>query len=325
MDIGYFGYFDNEQQFSPTDFKECSKQIVNHYKTAKNAPIQNTTDNSEGEDFIIREFDKRLAPMGQKIRSKFQSQKEVKLYLCKKYFNQEDVPKSIKHNNPKTYAMFENDYNAICYGTVGSANLQDPRLYFNSDEWTEYTKDTKLDDIMNLNAQMQALIETDNLKINENDTVLISFNPYTYQADIKSDIDSKTIQALKHAINIGGNSKELFFYAYQNSPSRNSSSITKMRAYHSVYDFSGYKLSDLIQKNGSFYTETGENIIDVIAKNIKENELVPSDFQEDVLDNLQDSLDSIAQKGYSNIPDLSLNVIYSKKDGFLMTGGNYSV
>ena len=37
----------------------------------------------------------------------------------------------------------------------------------------------------------------------------------------------------------------------------------KYEAYHQVYSYTGYELDKLEEKNGTYYTESGENILDL--------------------------------------------------------------
>ena len=38
----------------------------------------------------------------------------------------------------------------------------------------------------------------------------------------------------------------------------------KYEAYHQVYSYTGYELDKLEEKNGTYYTESGENILDLL-------------------------------------------------------------
>ena len=38
----------------------------------------------------------------------------------------------------------------------------------------------------------------------------------------------------------------------------------KYEAYHQVYSYTGYELDKLEEKNGTYYTESGENILDLV-------------------------------------------------------------
>lgn len=323
MDIGYFSYNNDEQPFFLAYPNNSYKKLKDDELQRKNVQNNNIEPYSEDNKSAVRRLNKHLASTAQKIRSQLFSEKDIKSFLINHYFNQDTLPKNAKTADPERFAMYENDLCIICYDSIANPNPNDPRLYFDEDDWQDYEEEIKIEKKAQITEKMASLIK--DIELDENDAVLLSFDPYTYLADIKSELNSTTIRELKSAINSEGNSKELFFFAYQNSPKLNSASINKMRAYHSIFNFSGFKLGDLVQKNGDFYTNSGENIIDVIKRNIEENNLIPEDFQEDVLDNLKDSLEDIAKKGYKNTPDLNLNMIYSKKDGFILTGASYSV
>ena len=42
----------------------------------------------------------------------------------------------------------------------------------------------------------------------------------------------------------------------------------KYESYHQVYSYTGYGLDKLEEKNGTYYTESGENILDVVDSTV---------------------------------------------------------
>mgnify|MGYP000299690554 CR=1 FL=1 len=45
----------------------------------------------------------------------------------------------------------------------------------------------------------------------------------------------------------------------------------KYEAYHQVYSYTGYGLDKLEEKNGTYYTESGENILDLVDKAVEDS------------------------------------------------------
>ncbi len=46
----------------------------------------------------------------------------------------------------------------------------------------------------------------------------------------------------------------------------------KYEAYHQVYSYTGYELDKLEEKNGTYYTESGENILDLVDSAVESSE-----------------------------------------------------
>lgn len=76
---------------------------------------------------------------------------------------------------------------------------------------------------------------------------------------------------MQNALNVGNNGKNLYKHIYYCSTQDGceSSQVTeeskmKYEAYHQVYSYTEYGLDKLEEKNGTYYTESGENILDLV-------------------------------------------------------------
>lgn len=175
----------------------------------------------------------------------------------------------------------------------------------------------------NVNTMIEGILNQNNINLRDEDTFVLSFNPYDYSAYVRGEMDTRMIENIQEAMNTNNNARNLFYEAIFNSSNINDDAYTKMLAYRNVIEHSGYDLSELRLEDGNFYTEDNRNIVDVIKERLEENSFLSS-YRYDVLGQIQNLLSDVAQYGWNNMPDLDVGIIYSKKAGAFVTGYTYS-
>ena len=83
-------------------------------------------------------------------------------------------------------------------------------------------------------------------------------------------------------------------------------------AYHQVYSYTGYELDKLEEKNGTYYTESGENILDLVDKAVEDSGKVPKEFKQQMKNWIHDLVSTMSTKGWNNVPDMTLSILYGK-------------
>ena len=82
--------------------------------------------------------------------------------------------------------------------------------------------------------------------------------------------------------------------------------------YHQVYSYTGYELDKLEEKNGTYYTESGENILDLVDSAVESSGKVPKEFKQQMNNWIHDLVSTISTRGWNNVPDMTLSIIYGK-------------
>lgn len=315
MTVGFYNYYNIQGRYSPDTPQDRWQQMVDRYNSNSDSLHHYNENPYSEENLALRKLDEYLAPIAAEIRSKCATSDEVYQYLCEKYFGTSDVAFTKRWEDPKTYAMFENELNAVLFGTVGSANRNDPRFEFDETKWDDYIEQRKTESNDILKNQMQKLLENNGIELDENDGLIFSFNPYTYQAQVEGNINSETLKRINEIINSNNNSKELFYWAFQNSENMNSYSVAKMRAYQEVLKHTGLDLGTISDEDNY------SNLLELIKNSLDEND---NPNKNDEYNYIKSLLDTVLEKGYRNIEDLNLNAFYSNKDGFYVSGKTYS-
>ena len=124
---------------------------------------------------------------------------------------------------------------------------------------------------------------------------------------------------MQNALNVGNNGKNLYKHIYYCSTQDGceSSQVTeeskmKYEAYHQVYSYTGYKLDKLEEKNGTYYTESGENILDLVDSAVESSGKVPKEFNQQMKNWIHDLVSTISTRGWNNVPDMTLSILYGK-------------
>lgn len=115
------------------------------------------------------------------------------------------------------------------------------------------------------------------------------------------------------------NGKNLYRHIYNcstqdgcNSTQVNKESKLKYEAYQQVYEYSGLKLDELTEKNGTYYTSDGVDVLDIVNKNISESEEVPGAYKGQLKSWIQSLVSEISSKGWNNVSDMNLSILYSE-------------
>ena len=143
-------------------------------------------------------------------------------------------------------------------------------------------------------------------------------DPYSYEITVDG-VDEETKVLMQNALNVGNNGKNLYKHIYYCSTQDGceSSQVTeeskmKYESYHQVYSYTGYELDKLEEKNGTYYTESGENILDLVDSAVESSGKVPKEFKQQMNNWIHDLVSTISTRGWNNVPDMTLSIIYGK-------------
>ena len=213
--------------------------------------------------------------------------------------------------------MFENEYNAVCYGTISGGNFNDPRLsgkvYLKTYE--EQKTDEKAANQRIISNQINLFLQNHGVCIEENQSFHISINPYSYIVQASGDMSEALLQKIKELLESNNDSRDIFYWGLNNGAKYSEESLTKWRAYQNVKKYSGLELQQLQLVDGKFYTENGEDAWELIKEGISKDSSIAPEFKGAAYDYVQGLMDVVADKGWDNIPDIQMDIMYSGKNG----------
>lgn len=325
-EVGFYNYYNIQGRYTPQTPKDTYSEWVEWANSDKLKSLSEDLNPYSEENLAIRKLDEQLAPMAESLRNKFSTVDEVEDYLKEKYFGTTHTTYTIKWEEPEKYAMYENDLNAVLFGTIGqmSVNRDDPRLNFTELDWEAQETANKTYRHDSISQNMANLLKNNNIQMGENDSLLISFNPYSYKVSVEGLEDLSMLKNISELLNSGDNSSNLMMYAL-NTQSVNQDALTKWRAYQSLKEYTNLDLSELTLKNGEFYTNDGQRVLDILKNELDNSGKMAIEFKGAAYDYTAGLLNQVAQKGWNSMPDLNISLGYSQKDGFFTLGNTYIV
>ena len=174
--IGYYNYYNNPHRYSPTEVVDRYQEMVD--RATGDEIYVNNEDPYSDKNKALRNLDEELASTAASIRSRCRTQQEVHVYLSQKYFGTSDFAYTKKWTDPERYAMFENEYNAVCYGTIGGGNFNDPRLSekVQFKTYEEQKMDEKAANQRIISNQISSFLQNHGIHIEENQSFHLSIN-----------------------------------------------------------------------------------------------------------------------------------------------------
>ena len=325
-EIGYYNYYNVQGRRNVDKPDDWYQKMVNQYESddlrTKDEMLNPYSDLNKS----THALDEKLASWAEGMRTKFSNADDVDKYLCKKYFGQERIGYTMKDHEPEKYAMYKNDLNMVLYGTVRAYqfDLKDPRInnpqYASADEYDKAEEKAKHDSISN---NMAHLLENNGIDIGDN-SLLFSINPYSKGVMIEGMDDLNMKSILLNALEKNNNSTNLLHYGMQ-SQGVDSDARAKYRAYSALKEYTGLDLSELILKDGEYYTVDGQGVNELLKEGIESSNSVGLDFKAPAFNYVKDLLDKVAEKGWNSMPDLDIKIGYSKENGFFSFGTTYEV
>ena len=325
-EIGYYNYYNVQGRRNVDKPDDWYQKMVDRYESDELKSISELNNPYSDLNQSTHALDEKLASWAEGMRARFSNADDVDKYLCKKYFGQERIGYTKQWEEPEKYAMYKNDLNMVMYGTVKAYqfNLKDPRLnnpqYTSADEFDKAEEKAKHDSISN---NMAHLLENNGIDIGNN-SLLFSINPYSKGVMIEGMDDLNMKSILLQALEKNNNSTNLLHYGMQ-SQGVDSDARTKYRAYSALKEYTGLDLSELILKDGEYYTADGQSVKDLLIDGIDKATSVGVDFKGAAFNYVKDLLDKVAEKGWNAMPDLDIKIGYSKENGFFNFGTTYEV
>lgn len=254
-----------------------------------------------------------------KLVEEAKTHSDPKSYIEQKYFNSSSEYYETDLSDTERNTGYQNEISMYENGKVIGVNMQDS-LFRGLEVNGNVTDNTKIAFQRQLvNNQISNVLTNAGIdKTSISDSCSFSVDPYSYQITVNG-VDNDIKVAMEQALNVGDNGKNLYKHIYNcsiqdgcNSTQINKESKLKYEAYQQVYEYSGLKLDELTEKNGTYYTSDGVDVLDIVNKNISESEEVPGAYKGQLKSWIQSLVSEISSKGWNNVSDMNLSILYSE-------------
>lgn len=237
-------------------------------------------------------------------------------YIYQKYYNQACSWYESDLLESERQIAYRYEMDVLNTGKVCGVKMGDS-LFRNLEEST--VADTELTISFNrnmINSQISNIIQKNNISVPSDITLTYSVDPYSYYITVSGG-DATLMNQVEQALNVGENGKNLYYHIRKCSiqdgaESKQTSEIgyKKYQLYHQIQNITGLDISTLIEKDGSYYTEDGENILDIVTQKIGESIEIPDTHKASTRQWIAEMVSDIAKRGWNNISDLFLEIDY---------------
>ena len=268
---------------------------------------------------IGRVFEKALTEKYTKLLSEAKSHSNPKLYLLQKYCDKNSEYYETNLSDVERDIAYTNELNMLRYGKLGGISFQDSLfrgiVVYNDVEVGDRIKfERQFVNKQISNVLSQSGIHTDGIP----ETCKFTVDPYTYEVSV-SGVEPDLKVAMENTLNVGENGKYLFFHICHctaqegcNSTQVSREADNKYHAYHDVYKYTGLKLNELTEKNGTYYTEDGQDILRLVNAGIGKSDDVPMEDKAAFKEFARMRVSRLAKIGWKNISDMYLSILFDR-------------
>ena len=213
--------------------------------------------------------------------------------------------------------------NEICMlkrGKVAGANMLDSvfrvnNLTLNYDEInaSQISYYRQLCDV-----QLKNVFKKNEIEVGETSQYIFRVDPYSYYVSV--DCEDTVIKGkMESVLNQGENGKHLWqqikWFSEQDGAHgtqiSNKLSYHKALAYREAYRYTGWRLSELKEADGTYYTEDGTDIKKLIREGVWKDSIFPYEAKEDYANAVCSWIQEVAERGWENVPDMVMSIGYS--------------
>lgn len=265
-------------------------------------------------------FQTALTEKYKKLVSEAKRYSNPESYIYRKYFDRSFEYYETNLSDAERDAGYLNERTMYRTGHTDGLSFQDSlfrgiRIYNDVEVADQIKFERQMVNAQISNVLKQSGINTDEIA----ETCKFTVDPYTYEISVDG-VGQDLKNAMENALNVGENGKYLFFHikhcatqdGCNSTQPVSKESNMKYHAYHDVYEYTGLKLNELSEKNGAFYTEDGQNILSLANAAIDKSDKVPKDYKESVKICIRNSIAAVLNKGWNNIPDMRLSILFGK-------------
>ena len=141
--------------------------------------------------------------------------------------------------------------------------------------------------------------------------------PYTYKIAVEG-IDDETKRKIADALNAGTNGKNLYSHIINSATGEGIAStqiteegILKNRLFNKSSNMLGLDIRNMSESNGTYYTDSGEDIIALYNKSVEASNTIQDEFKAAAKESFANLVSQISSRGWNNMADMILSINYN--------------
>lgn len=291
--------------------------------------IKNAGDKITAQNFYVSEGDacyQALKDKYAKLLEEAKSHSNPKAYIQDKYCNKNSPYYVSDLTDEERDVAYSNEIQMLSSGNINGSDMRDSLFRGITINGVAEDENEKTFKRQVVNSEINNLFEENGIEVPEGAELSFSIDPYSYDLTVSGIEDKELKEKIKDLLNSGDNSKELYLHIALLSQSNVTKStqftkdgFRKYNLYHEALNVTGFDIRSLTEKDGSYYTEDGEDIVDIFNNQIDEmaksnNNYVPKQYSAQCKEYFASMVHEISAKGWDNIPDMTLSIDYSDNE-----------
>ncbi len=252
-----------------------------------------------------------------KLANEARSHADSENYIYQKYFDKSFSDYETDLSETERRIAYNYEKQMYTSGKIIGVNYQDSLFRGIEINGDVVDNDKMLFQRKTINNQISNIISNAGIDSEKTlGTCEFSVDPYSYQITVQG-VDDSTKIKMENALNVGDNGKNLYYHILNsstqdgcNSTQVSKDSQLKYQAYQQVYEYTGLKLNELEEKNGTYYNSDGKNVLDMVNASVDESDDVPKEYKSQVKNWIQELVNGISSKGWNNISDMNLSILF---------------
>ena len=179
-----------------------------------------------------------------------------------------------------------------------------------------------------VNSQINNILKKNGIKLADGQELSFKVVPYTFEITVEG-VDEDTKWKIEKALNVGANGKNLYNHIRKSATGEGIAStqiteegILKNRLFSEVSNTLGLDIRNLNEKNGTYYTDAGEDIIALYNKSVDESNTIQGEFKSAAKESFAKLVHQISSRGWINMADMILSINY-RESGLIDKYQNY--
>lgn len=168
------------------------------------------------------------------------------------------------------------------------------------------------------NAQLRNIFSKNGIEVEDSMQYTFKVDPYSYYVTVNCE-DATRKEKMEFALNQGNNGRNLWLAIeyFSGRDGAHGVQVSNQLSYHKlwanseVYRYTGYRLNELKEADGTYYTEDGTDIKRLIHEGVRKDPIFPYKAKEDYTQAVCGWIQEVAERGWEKVPDMVLSIGYS--------------
>lgn len=244
-----------------------------------------------------------------------QSHSNPQAYINEKYHNPNSKYYVSDLSEVERSTAYHHEINMLNYGRL-SSSLEDS-LFRGLAMSPETSLSRNEFDRQMVNSQIKNILKKNGIELSSDQQLSFSVAPYTYEITVDG-VDFETKLKVEQALNVGSNGENLYKHIRASATCGDikSSQITKEgtmknRLHYNLFDMTGLDIRTLNERNGTYYTDSGEDVIALYNKGVNEFTQIPAAHKA-AKEVFAELVHEISLRGWNNMADMFLSINYNQ-------------